>query len=287
MKTLFQSHFKNTGRAENVRHRRASATPRRNRLAAAVFILVLLLAPIPSARAQTGSSVTASAVIVPAQVAELGFLTSAILREVNVKQGDTVKTGDTLATLHTPELEYALAAAEAAYRSAQSYAELQRYRTVKKYTWKGKPYFETEPREVIQRGDALAARARASLEIAQATLAQSTLAAPFDGTVVAVHALAGELAQLDRPILTLATLDQLQIETIDLSERDISKIKIGQKATVFVDALDAEFSARVTAIAPRADILGGDVIYKVTLTFDEQPHGLLWGMTAEVTIHVE
>jgi RND family efflux transporter MFP subunit len=259
----------------------------------AFFTLTLLLAltliasPISSARAQAGSSVTASAVIVPAQVADLGFLNSAIIREINVQRGDAVKAGDTLAMLNTPELEYAVTAAEAAYRSAQSYADLQRYRTVKKYNWKGKPYFETEPREVIQRGNALAARAQASLEVAQATLGLSTLAAPFDGTVVAVHALAGELAQLDRPVLTLATLNQLQIETTDLSERDIAKIKIGQTATVFVDALGAEFSARVIALAPRADTLGGDVIYKVTLAFDEQPIGLLWGMTAEVTITVE
>jgi RND family efflux transporter MFP subunit len=252
-----------------------------------IVAAALIASPITSARAQTGLSVTASAVIVPAQVAELGFLSNAIIREMDLQKGDAVKAGDTLAALNTPELEYAVTAAEAAYRSAQSYAELQYYRRVKKYNWKGKVYFETEPREVIQRGNALAARAKASLEVAQAILAQSTLAAPFDGTVIAFHTQAGELAQLGQPVLTLATLDQLQIETTDLSERDIAKIKIGQTANVFVDALGAEFSARVIAIAPRADTLGGDVIYKVTLAFDEQPVGLLWGMTAEVTISAE
>lgn len=249
--------------------------------------LALLLSPIATARAQGGTTVTASAVIVPAQAAELGFLNSAIIREVNVERGDAVKAGEPLAALNTPELEYAVTAAEAALRSAQSYAELQRYRTVKRYTWKGKPYFETEPREVIQRGDALAVRAQASLEVAQATLAQSTLTAPFDGTVVAVHMLAGELAQLNRPVLAIATLDQLQVETTDLSERDIAKIKIGQTASVFVAALGKEFPAHIIAIAPRADTLGGDVIFKVALAFDEQPAGLLWGMTAEVTITTE
>lgn len=250
-------------------------------------ILALIASPISAVRAQTGSSVTASAVIVPAQVAELGFLNTAIIREVNVRQGDAVKAGEPLASLNTPELEYAVTAAESAYSSAQSYAELQRYRTVQKYDRRGHKYLETEPREVVQKGDALAARAKALLEIAQATFAQSTLLAPFDGTVVAVHAQAGELAQLGQPVLTLATLNQLQIETTDLSERDIAKIKIGQSAAVFVDALGDEFSARVIAVAPRADTRGGDVIYKVTLAFDEQPIGLLWGMTAEVTISAE
>lgn len=266
---------------------------RRNVRKFAIFALTLLalpalfLNPTAAAGAQGQGSVIASAVIVPAQVSKLGFLNTAIIREIPVKQGDFVRAGDTLAELDTPDLKYAHDAARAAYRSAQAYANLQYYRTVKKYDNRGRPYLATEPREIIQRGNALAARALAALDIARATLAQSTLLAPYDATVVAVHAVPGELAQLERPVLTIATLDQMQIETTDLSERDIAKIKIGQKATVFVDALGAEFSARVTAIAPRASVLGGDVTYKVTLAFDEQPAGLLWGMTAEVTIITE
>lgn len=246
-------------------------------------VLALAAGPAAAARAQAGSSVVASAVIVPAQAADLGFINGAIIREINVNEGDFVKAGDTLASLDTPDLEYAMTAAEAGYRSAQSYAQLQRYRTVKKYDRRGRPYFETEPREVVQRGDAFAARAQASLDAARAVLAMSTLTAPFDGTVAALHARAGELAQPDRPILVLATLDRMQAETTDLSERDIAKIKIGQKAVVFIEALDAEFPARVVAIAPRADTLGGDVVFKVTLAFDDQPDGLLWGMTAQAT----
>lgn len=246
-------------------------------------VLALVAGPAAAARAQAGSSVVASAVIVPAQAADLGFINGAIIREINVNEGDFVKAGDTLASLDTPDLEYAMTAAEAGYRSAQSYAQLQRYRTVKKYDQRGRPYFETEPREVVQRGDAFAARAQASLDAARAVLAMSTLTAPFDGTVAALHTRAGELAQPDRPILVLATLDRMQAETTDLSERDIAKIKIGQKAVVFIEALGEEFSARVISIAPRADTLGGDVVFKVTLAFDDQPDGLLWGMTAQAT----
>lgn len=252
------------------------------------LIAILALSMSPAAvRAAEGKPVVASAVIVPAQVSEMGFLATALVREIPVKQGETVEAGQTLAALDTPELEYAVTAAEAAYHSAQSYAELQRYRTVKKYDRRGRPYLETEPREVVERGDALAAQALAALEVTQARLTQSTLLAPYNATVVAVHVVPGELIQLDQPVLTLATLDNLQIETTDLSERDISKVKIGQSATVFVEALNAEFSATVIAIAPRSETLGGDVVYKVTLAFDEQPTGLLWGMTAEVTITTE
>jgi HlyD family secretion protein len=54
-----------------------------------------------------------------------------------------------------------------------------------------------------------------------------------------------------------------------------------------VEALDKEFNGKVMAISPVADIVGGDVVYKVTVTLDEQPDGLLWGMNAEVEINTE
>jgi RND family efflux transporter MFP subunit len=248
-----------------------------------ITALVLVISPA-AVRAADGIPITASAVIVPVQVSDLGFLSSGLLREVDVKAGDVVQAGDILAVLDTPELEYAVTAADAAYRSAQSFAELQLYRTVPVYDFRGHKRIETMPREVVLRANSLADAAQASLEVAKAALAQSTLLAPYAATVIAVNLQAGELAQPGAAVFRLATLNQLQIETIDLSERDIAKIKIGQTATVFVDALNKEFPARVTAIAPRADIRGGDVIFKVILTFDDMPEGLLWGMSAEVVI---
>lgn len=248
-----------------------------------VIALVLVFSPA-AAQASDGIPITASAVIVPVQVSDVGFLSTALLREVNVNVGDVVQAGDILAMLDTPELEYAVTAADAAYRSAQSFAELQLYRTVPVYDWRGRKTVETMPREVVLRANSLADAARASLEVAQAALAQSTLTAPYDATVVAVNLQAGELTQPGAPVMRLAALNQYQIETTDLSERDIARIKIGQTATVFVDALNKEFPARVIAIAPRADIRGGDVIFKVTLAFDAPPEGLLWGMSAEVVI---
>jgi HlyD family secretion protein len=137
---------------------------------------------------------------------------------------------------------------------------------------------------MIAKADMRVTLAQASLEAAQTALAQSTLLAPLGGTVTSVPVVAGQMVQLGEPVMTIASLDQLQIETTDLSERDIARIQVGQKATIFVDALNAEFPATVIAIAPRADKVGGDVVFKVTLVFDEQPSGLLWGMTAEVTI---
>ena len=256
-----------------------------------IFLILIVLALLtnPAAttvRAQSGSSVTASAVIQPARVAQLGFLSTALVKEVTVKEGDVVQAGQTLATLDTPELAYTVTAAEAAVRSAQSYAELQRYGGSRTYR-NGQFVYQAPPHEMIEKADLRVEQAQAALGTAQAILAQSTLVAPFAGTITSVPVLPGQLVQIDQPVVTLATLDQMQIETTDLSERDIAKVKIGQKATIHVAALNADFPATVTAIAPRSTKVGGDVVYKVTLSFTDPPPGLLWGMTAEVEIVTE
>jgi multidrug resistance efflux pump len=122
------------------------------------------------------------------------------------------------------------------------------------------------------------------MEAAEAILAQSTLLAPYDATVAAVDVLPGEYVSQNQTVITLATLKKFQVETTDLSERDITKVKIGAPVTISIEALNETFAGTVANISPIASTVGGDVVFKVMITFDQQPEGLLWGMTAEVEI---
>ncbi len=127
-------------------------------------------------------------------------------------------------------------------------------------------------------------QARNELQAAQNRLDQSRLIAPIDGVVVQVNVVAGEYATPGKVLIVISDVGQLQVKTTDLSERDITKVQIDAPATISIEALDQEFSGRVLRISPLASTLGGDVVYEVTLTFDEQPAGALAGMTADVTI---
>jgi len=230
--------------------------------------------------------VTASAVIVPAQVSELGFLISGIARDVTAKEGDSVKAGQPLIVLETPDLVFAVTEAQSALHSAQAYADLQKYGRIKNRR-NGKIFYDAIPIEYRQRADARVQQAQVTLELAQINLAENTLTAPFDGTVASLQVIPGEFVQSDQAVVTLATLDDMQIETIDLSERDIVNVKIGTPVNIFVEALNDNFNGKVINISPIADTVGGDVVFKVTIAFDKQPEHLLWGMTAEVTIGSE
>lgn len=138
--------------------------------------------------------------------------------------------------------------------------------------------------------DALAlAQARITNAEAQATAAKAAQAeleirAPFAGTIGEVAVNVGEWINPGQTALVLTDLTQMQVETTDLSERDVPGIVVGSAATVSVDALGQTVSGHVVAIAPLADTLGGDVVYKATIALDTQPVGLRPGMSVGVRI---
>lgn len=117
---------------------------------------------------------------------------------------------------------------------------------------------------------------------ARASLADLDLKAPIAGIVTFAGIHTGEWVTPGQPVLALADLDHLRIETTDLSERDIPQIEAGQAVTVSIKALNLDVTGKVSAIAPLADTLGGDVVYKTTIDLDEQPAGLRAGMSVEV-----
>ncbi len=113
------------------------------------------------------------------------------------------------------------------------------------------------------------------------------LLAPFDGTVVELFVNEAEWVSPGQPILVLADLNQLRVETTDLSEIDVAQIAVGDTAAVTFDALaNVVTNATIVRISDRA-ATGSGVNYRVILELDELPPGLRWGMTAFVDIEIE
>jgi len=113
------------------------------------------------------------------------------------------------------------------------------------------------------------------------------LIAPFPGTVVAIHVKPGEPTPAFQPVITLADLSDLQVITTDLSEVDVTRLEIGQQANIVFDAIsDQTFSGTISKIANKASGVSS-VYYEVTLSLNELPAGLRWGMTAFVIFPLE
>jgi HlyD family secretion protein len=130
--------------------------------------------------------------------------------------------------------------------------------------------------------DARLAHAQDQLAAAQASLDSLTIKAPFSGVVSRLDANMGEWAAPGQVMVVLADLTHLQVETTDLSERDIPQVKPGQTVKVQVKALNQSLTGKVMQVAPLADNLGGDVVYKTIIDLDTTPEGLLVGMSVVV-----
>ncbi len=129
------------------------------------------------------------------------------------------------------------------------------------------------------------AAAQARLDQAQAMLAATTLTAPFDGVVAAINNKEGEMASPGVPVLTLGDLSNLRLETDDLSESNIARVKLNQTVAVSFEALPGQtFPGQVTQIALISTAKSGGTNYTVTIEFQKLDPALRWGMTGHVEI---
>jgi RND family efflux transporter MFP subunit len=237
--------------------------------------------PLPSA-----GNVVASAVVVPKQHAQMSFAISAPVKDIMIKKGDVVKAGQPIMVLSTLDLELAVKEAEWAVRSAQSLLDRAKD-PYKKVFGDGRVLYAAGYAEKRQEMEARLQSAQSALDSAKYALAQGTLLAPFDGTIIEIDIEVGEIAQPGKIVILEGDVVGMQIETTDLSERDVPAVQVGQTANVYFKPLDVTVTGKVLRVSPISETVGGDVVYPVTVELDEQPKGLLWGMSAEVEIQTK
>jgi HlyD family secretion protein len=140
----------------------------------------------------------------------------------------------------------------------------------------------------IASAEAEIAQAAVALKVAEAALARAVLLAPFAGTVTTVDMEVGSLVEPGQVVAVLATLDRLEVHTVDLTELDVARVREGQGTVVTADALpDAKLQGRVARVGLRSVDYRGDVTYPVTVELDEAAPELRWGMTALVEIELD
>ena len=129
------------------------------------------------------------------------------------------------------------------------------------------------------------ANAKAQVAAAQAGLSHLALVAPYDGTITSVNLAAGDQVLPDQPVMVIADLSKLYIETSDLTEKDVVSLRTGQKVTAVPDALpDLNMSGTVEAISDGFIEKSGDITYVVRISLAEGSDARLrWGMTIKVT----
>ena len=132
---------------------------------------------------------------------------------------------------------------------------------------------------------------KARLRAAEIALSYTQVTAPISGVVAEVSTREGETvaAAFAAPeFVTIIDLERLEVLAY-VDETDIGRVFVGQQAGFTVDTFpNVEFTARITAIQPRAELQGSVVNYVVRLEFERSDEFILRPeMTAHVRIVVE
>ena len=128
--------------------------------------------------------------------------------------------------------------------------------------------------------------AQAARDLAAEQLSRTKLVAPFDGTIASVDVRVGEQAAPGTPVIRLADVSNMQVETTDLTELNVVNVKEGDPATITFDAIpEMELTGKVASIKGFGDNKQGDIVYALVIKLDKQDPRLRWNMTAKVSIN--
>lgn len=230
------------------------------------------------------------------------------IASINVQAGQTVNEGDVLMTIKNDELDRNVAEAQRAVAAAQedlsnaqkALAASQAAPAADNDT--GAVSGATANTSAVSSAQRNLASAQATLDQANAKAAERTVTAPSSGSIVELNAKVGAtvtggvvMGEGDtsggKQCMQIADLSKMKV-TVQVGEKDIAKIAVGQNANVTYPAFpDIVSQGTVTAIASVANsdssYGSGSVTFNVDVLIEAPDARLKPGMTAEVSVVTE
>ncbi len=192
----------------------------------------------------------------PDKIAHITPLVASQVAEVKVKPGDKVKRGDLLAVLKNVQLGEAradLAQARAALEVAKDQLARQQ-QLMDAGIGAQKSYVEAQGAVKQARAALSAAASRAQVYGGSGGSGATTvLKSPLDGTVVARHATAGEVANPERELFVIADIDTVWVVG-RAYESDLASVQLEASALVRVKAYpERTWQGIISYISPTLD----------------------------------
>lgn len=239
------------------------------------------------------SIVSATGTIKPVESVEVSSKITARVKQVLVKENDTVIQGQTVALLDGKDYETQKEQAEFTLKNAKIIYDRTNYL----YN------IGAKSKEDLDNAQYNYDTAQSKLEEAESNLSETVIVSPMDGVVIGEPVTDGTMAVQGNSnptvIMRIADLSRKQIFA-KVDETDIGSVRVGQKATFTVDAYNGKtFTATVSKISQTdmdnswnisnsssssSSSSAAVIYYSVTLDVDD-PEGLLMpSMTARVDI---
>jgi multidrug efflux pump subunit AcrA (membrane-fusion protein) len=262
-------------------------------------------------RTSVVETVSAAATVQSAYTASADFGTSGTVSEIDVKVGDVVSAGQQLAKLDATEANQQVTVAKSNLAAAQEDLDDAESASTTTTTGNGQTGASQQSATSLQ---AKVDQAELALQQAKDALAATTLKAPGAGTVTAINGSVGQRAgssssngssngsngssnsnsnsssstssSSSSGFVVLTDMTNLVVKA-NVAEIDVSKLKVGQDASVTINALpDTPVTAKVSQVDLTPTTSNNIVQFGVTLGLTQPPAGLRPGQSASVAITV-
>jgi membrane fusion protein, multidrug efflux system len=179
---------------------------------------------------------------------KLGFKTGGIVRQVDIREGASVRRGDILVVLDLSEINARVNQAQISVDKAR-----------RDLTRAGNLYQDSVATlEQYQNARSAFELAQSQKRIADFNLEHSRIVAPTDGKIQKIMVEANELIAPGYPALLFASTESDWVVRVALTDKDIVKFSLGDSARVEMDAFpDVRFPAEITELGAIADPVTG------------------------------
>ncbi len=204
----------------------------------------------------------------------------ATIAEISVTAGDQVQQGQELIRLDSKEYEARLDQAKRALEATTANREqaekaFQRAKTLQQQNALSRSEFDLAQRD-LQVATANEFQAIKAIQEAEALLSYTVIKAAKNGRIVDRTAEPGDIARPGEPILTLYDATSLRLEA-PVMEHLAVKLNVGDRLSVYVDALDREFDATIDEIVPQADAPSRSFLVKASLPKSDELYEGMFG----------
>jgi len=231
----------------------------------------LTVAVTAAARQPLQESVQVVGSLIGAATVEVVPHAAGRLQSVSVRLGDAVSRGQRIAQVDDRELREQLRQAEASYEVAQATIRQREadLSFAKTNLDRSRSLFERNllPQQTLDDGEARYQSAQAQLDLARAQLTQASarleelriqlantaITSPVDGFVGRRYVDPGAFVSANQPVVQVVDISLVRL-VVNLVERDLRRVHVGDEGVVDVDAFPGErFDGRIARIAPVLD----------------------------------
>jgi len=219
---------------------------------------------------------------------ELKFEINGVIQKIYFREGEKIKKGDLIASLDPKDANLRVTYATNKFNSSQAaYNSVQKKLEVHKKLYEAGAIIKSKLEEVELECDSAKFQvetAKSEMELAENELNKTHIYAACDGVMGPREKEEGEFISPQDKLGSLFEISEVFVE-VGVVERDINKIKLGQKAKVYVDAQpNVAFEGKVDSIFPVVEGKSRTLTAKIKVP---NPEGLLFpGMFSRAEIFI-